>query len=117
MLSKFPFFQPSSLLGNLSIIHFLKGICQGDLFNGPLFTLAHFCALWCYVGIFPFCIFSSFIDDIHIIGLVFIICFVYNHFYFLIDFCGAHGSIWQMFNLVAFEVASQFFSSYFSVFI
>jgi hypothetical protein len=69
-------------MGNLSIIRFLEGMCQGDLFIGPRFTLVHFCALWCYVGVFPFCIFLYFIDNIHIIGLVFIVCFFLTILFF-----------------------------------
>jgi len=68
-------------LGDLLIIHSLEGMHQGDSFIGPLFVLAHFHVLQFSMTIFPFCkFFPSFANDIHIIGLAFIIHFAFDHF-------------------------------------
>lgn len=66
MPNMFPSFLATSLLGQLSIIHFLLGIGQGDLLVGLLFVLTHFQKLWCSMGCFPSYIFHSLVDDIHI---------------------------------------------------
>ncbi len=98
------FFQPSSLLGNLSIIHFLEGMCQGYLFIRLLFTLAHFCALCYYVGFFHLVCYWQ--HSHHWFGFYCLSCFL--PFYFLIDFCGAHGSTQQVFDLVASRLFFNF---------
>jgi hypothetical protein len=55
------------------------------------FAVAHFCALQCFMGILPFCISLSLVDDIHIIGPTFIFHLAFDYFDFLVGFCKAHG--------------------------
>jgi hypothetical protein len=62
------------------IIPFAIGIRQGDPLRGALFALNHFRALCLIVNHFPFCLFPSIVDDIHIIGPLSIVLFVYEHF-------------------------------------
>jgi len=56
------------------------GTHQGDPWGGALFALAHFRALHSTINHFPFCLFPSIADDIHIIGPISIISFAYEHF-------------------------------------
>jgi hypothetical protein len=44
------------------------GASQGDPLGGALFALAHFKALRSTINHFPYCLFPSIINDIHIIG-------------------------------------------------
>jgi hypothetical protein len=69
--------------GDVTIISFTMGTHQGDfLGGGGLFALAHFKALCSIISHFPFCLFPSIVDDIHIIGPhpPSIISFAYEHF-------------------------------------
>jgi hypothetical protein len=43
------------------------------------------------MGILPFCISLSLVDDIHIIGPTFIFHLAFDYFDFLVGFCKAHG--------------------------
>ncbi len=54
--------------GNVIVILSAMGTCQGDLLVEVLFTLAHFKVLCFTISHFPFCLFPSIVDDIHIIG-------------------------------------------------
>jgi hypothetical protein len=78
---------------------------QGDSLVGPLFVLAHFHALQFSMTIFPFCkFFLSFANDTHIIGLVFIVHFSFNHFVSQLVFVGfvVHPCkclAWVLFNM------------------
>jgi len=85
MPNMFPSFLATSLLGQLSIIHFLLGIGQGDLLFGLLFALTHFQKLCCSMGCFPSYIFHSVVDDIHI-NTIFIILSAFEHFVFHLVF-------------------------------
>lgn len=104
----FFFFNHHSFLGESSINHSLVGTCphHGDMLVGPIFVLTHFQALHCFTWVFSFCIFTSFIDNVHIIGLTSIVLFVFWTFCFLIGCCGVGGLMSQMFNLVTFYFAS-----------
>jgi hypothetical protein len=52
---------------DLIIFPFAMGTRQSDLLERALFTLVHFRALR-FINCFPFCLFPSIVDDIHIIG-------------------------------------------------
>jgi hypothetical protein len=54
--------------GNVIIIPFVIKIHEGDPLRGPLFALIHFRALCSITNHFPFCLFPSIINDIHIIN-------------------------------------------------
>jgi hypothetical protein len=54
------------------------GTCQGDPLGGALFTLAHFKDL--IINHFPSSLFPFIIDNIHIIGPLFIVSSAYGHF-------------------------------------
>jgi hypothetical protein len=62
------------------IISFAMGTHQGDPLRGALFVLIHFKALCFIVNHFPFCLFPSIVDDIHIRGPLSIVLFIYEHF-------------------------------------
>jgi hypothetical protein len=49
------------------------GTYQNDPLEGALFVLAHFRALRFIANCFPFCLFPSIANDIHIIGPILII--------------------------------------------
>jgi hypothetical protein len=74
------FYSNRNHVGNVSVILFTMGTCQGDPLRGALFTLAHFRAFHFITNHFPSCLFPSIIDDIHIIGLHYIVSFAYEHF-------------------------------------
>ncbi len=74
------FYSHYNCVSNVMIIPFVMGIRQGDALRGALFTLIHFKALCFIVSHFLFCLFPSIIDDIHIIGPLSIVLFVYEHF-------------------------------------
>jgi hypothetical protein len=56
------------------------GTHQGDPLGGALFVLAHFKALHSIANFFPFCLFPSIVDDIHIINPPSIVSSTYKHF-------------------------------------
>jgi len=56
------------------------GTHQGDPLGGALFALVHFRALCFTINHFPFCLFPSITNDIHIIGPPSIVSFTYEHF-------------------------------------
>jgi hypothetical protein len=74
------FYNQRNHEGDVTIIPFTMGTCQGDFFGGALFALAHFKALHSIVSYFPSSPFPSIADDIHIISLLSIISFTYEHF-------------------------------------
>ncbi len=86
----FFFFNHHSFLGKSSINHSLVGTCphHGDMLVGPIFVLTHFQALHCFTWFFSSCIFISFIDNIHIIGLASIVCFYFEHVFFKLVIMG-----------------------------
>jgi putative effector of murein hydrolase len=51
------------------------------ILGGALFTLTHFRALQSIINQFPFCLFPSIVNDIHIIGPLSIVSFAYEHFH------------------------------------
>jgi hypothetical protein len=66
--------------GDVMVIPFAMGTCQGDPLGGALFVLFHLRALCSIISHFPFCLFPSIVDDIHIIGPPSIVSFAYEHF-------------------------------------
>ncbi len=54
--------------------------CQGDSLVEPIFVFAHFHVLHCSFGVFLFYFFPSLGDGIHILDLVYIVSFVFDHF-------------------------------------
>jgi hypothetical protein len=62
------------------MIPFAMGTHQGDPLGGALFALTHFRALSSIVSCFPSYLFSSIVDDTHIIGPPSIVSFEYEHF-------------------------------------
>jgi hypothetical protein len=50
------------------------------MLEGPLFALAHYCALCRSSRAFPLCFFLSLADDIHILDKVHVISFAFDHF-------------------------------------
>jgi len=56
--------------GDVIIIPSTMGTCQGDPLGGTLFTLTHFTALHFTISHFPSYLFTSIIDNIHIIGVM-----------------------------------------------
>ncbi len=54
--------------GKVMVIPFAMRTRQGDPLGGALFALVHFKALCSTVNGFPYCLFPSNVDDIHIIG-------------------------------------------------
>jgi hypothetical protein len=65
---------------DLKVIFFAMGTCQGVLLGGALFALSHLKVLCSIVNHFTSYLFSSIIDDIHIIGPHFIVTSAYEHF-------------------------------------
>jgi hypothetical protein len=76
----FLFYNHCNHEGDVTIISFTMGICQCDPLGGALFALAHFKALHFIVSYFPSCLFPSITNDIHKIGSLSIISYVYEHF-------------------------------------
>ncbi len=66
--------------GDVIMIPFAMGTCQGDLLRRTHLTLAHFGALCFIVSCFPSCLFPSIVDDTHIIGPLSIVSSTYEHF-------------------------------------
>jgi hypothetical protein len=65
---KFPlFYGHCNWECDVIITPFAMGTCQGDSLGGPLFILDHFKALCSTFNHFPFCLFPSIANDIHII--------------------------------------------------
>jgi hypothetical protein len=62
------------------MIPFAMGTHQNDPLGGALFILTHFKALRSIINIFPSCLFPSIVNDIHIIGALFIVLSTYEHF-------------------------------------
>jgi hypothetical protein len=78
---EFPlFYSHHNHEGDVTIIPFVMGICQGDPLRGALFTLAHFRALHFIVSHFPSCLFPSIVNDTHTIGSPLIISSTHEHF-------------------------------------
>jgi hypothetical protein len=74
------FYNHYNYVSNVMIIPFAKGTRQSDPLRGALFALIHFKALCFIVNHFPFCLFPSIVDDIHIIGPLSIVPFAYEHY-------------------------------------
>jgi hypothetical protein len=71
---EFPlFYSHRNHEGDVTIIPFAMGICQG-----ALFALIHFRALCFIASHFPCCLFPSIANDTHIISLFSIVSFVYD---------------------------------------
>jgi hypothetical protein len=87
----FLFYSHCNCEGDITIIPFAIRIQQGDLLRGALFALTHFRDIYSTTNNFPFCLFSSIIDDIHIIGRLSIVSFAYEHFQ--TEFCVISFSI------------------------
>jgi hypothetical protein len=78
---EFPlFYSHRNHEGDVRIIPFAMGTCQGDPLWGALFTLAHFRTLHSTASHFPSYIFPFIVDDTHIIGPFSIVSFDYEHF-------------------------------------
>jgi hypothetical protein len=71
------FYSHHNCEGDVIIIPFAMGTHQGDPLGWALFALTHFRALRSIANDFLSCLFPSIIDDIHIIGPLSIISFVY----------------------------------------
>jgi len=56
--------------GEITVIPFAMGTCQGDPLRRALFIISYF----------PFCLFPSIVDDMHIVGPPSILSFAYDHF-------------------------------------
>jgi hypothetical protein len=76
----FLFYSHYSREGDAIIIPSTMGICQSDPLRNALFALAHFRALHFIASHFPFYLFSSIINNTHIIGPPSIISFAYENF-------------------------------------
>jgi hypothetical protein len=74
------FYSHCNYEGDVTIVPFAMGTCQGDPLGGALFVLAHFRALHFIVSHFTSCLFPSIIDDTHIIGPLSIVSSIYEHF-------------------------------------
>jgi hypothetical protein len=73
------FYSHYNCESDVIVIPFTMGIHQGDPLKGALFTLAHFKTL-CYIArCFPSCLFSSIVNNIHIICPPSIVSYVYEH--------------------------------------
>ncbi len=66
--------------GNLMIILFAMGICQGDPLGRALFTLAHFKALHYTINCFHYYLFPSIVNDINIMNAPSIVPSTCEHF-------------------------------------
>jgi hypothetical protein len=62
------------------VIPFAMGTHQGGPLGRTLFVLVHFIILHSITNCFPFYLFPFIGDDIHIIGPLAIVSFVYEHF-------------------------------------
>jgi len=78
---EFPlFYNHHNCEGDVTFIPFAMGTHQDDPLGRTLFALAHFTALCSIVNHFPFCLFPSIVDDIHIIGPPSIVSSIHEHF-------------------------------------
>jgi hypothetical protein len=66
--------------GDVIIIPFAMGTCQGDPLGGALCALAHFGVLHSTTSYLSSLLFPSIVDDTHIIGPLSIVSFAYEHF-------------------------------------
>jgi hypothetical protein len=76
------FFSHHYSLGAFFVISSYVGPCQGDLFIRPIFSLAHFHALSCSLGVFSLCFFISLTNNIHILCLAHVVSLAFDHFDF-----------------------------------
>ncbi len=74
------FYNHCNCEGNITIILFAMGICQGDALGRALFALAHFRALHSIVSHFPSRLFPAIVDDTHIVSFLSIVSSTYEHF-------------------------------------
>jgi hypothetical protein len=74
------FYSHSNHVGDVLIIFSTMGIHESDSLGRALFALAHFRALRFTTNHFFSCLFSSIVDDIHIISPPSIVSFAYEHF-------------------------------------
>ncbi len=74
------FYSPCNHEGDVIVILFAMGTYQGDHLEGALFALAHFKVLCCIVNHFFSYLFSSIVNDTHIIGPFFIVASTYEYF-------------------------------------
>jgi len=75
------FYSHCNCEGDIIFIPFTMGTCLGDPLRETLFVLAHFKVL-CFIGsCFLSCLFSSIVDNIHIMCPPSIVSFVYEHFH------------------------------------
>ncbi len=74
------FYNHCNYEGNITVIPFVMGTCQGEALGEALFALAHFRALRFIVSHFPSCLIPSTVNNIHIIGLLSFISSTYEHF-------------------------------------
>ncbi len=79
---EFPlFYNHYNYEGDVTIIPFSLGICQGDPFGGgALFALTHFKVLHSITNHFPSCLFLFIAYDTRIISSFLIVSFAYEHF-------------------------------------
>jgi hypothetical protein len=66
--------------GNVIVIFLAMGTCKGDSFEGALFALTHLRVLCFTVNHFASYLFSSIVDNTHIIGSHFIVTSAHEHF-------------------------------------
>ncbi len=74
------FYSHHNREGEVMVIPSTMGTRQGDPLGGALFALVHFRVLCSITSHFPFCLFPSIIDDIHIISPPSIVSSAYEHF-------------------------------------
>jgi hypothetical protein len=77
------FYNHHNCEGDVTIIPFAMGIRHGDPWGGGgggTIPLTHFRVINFIANHFPFCLFSSIADDIHIIGPPSIVSSTYEHF-------------------------------------
>jgi hypothetical protein len=86
MPNKFLFSSVAIPFGGFVSHPLLGRHAPSDPLVGPLFTLAHFHALWCSTRVSAYYIFPSLMDDTHIIGLSSTIHLTFNHFVFHLAF-------------------------------
>jgi hypothetical protein len=74
------YFSHHSSSQALSIILSFVGTQHGDPLIGPLFALAHFRTLRCFLGLFLSCFFPSLTNDTRIHSPVHVVSFAFDHF-------------------------------------
>ncbi len=87
MPNEFLFFQPPIPFGRFVYHLFYGGHTLGNLLIKPFFASTHFHELQFYTRVFPFCIFISLVDNIHIIGLSSIIPFGFELYFLCLLLC------------------------------